>query len=92
MDQPEGRWPQPEQAVSLRIDQDILRLVPQWWPALSDPHQRRAACIRGDPTGQALTGNSGRAQELPVSRAQRPVFRLQRNPRARRECVVVGLV
>ena len=89
MDQPEGRLAAAE-AGGLPADRSgHTRLVPQWWPALSDPHQRRAACIRGDPTGQALTGNSGRAQE---ARQPCPAPGIPPPAQSRRECVVVGLV
>jgi hypothetical protein len=92
VDQPEGRLAAAE-AGGLPADRSgHTRLVPRWRAALSDPHQRRAACIRGHTTGQALSGNSGRAQELPLTRALRPVFCLQRNAGACRECVVVGLM
>ena len=48
-------WPQPKQAISLRIDQDILEWFRDARTRLPDPHERRAARIRRCPAGQALS-------------------------------------
>jgi hypothetical protein len=84
VEQPKGRLAAAEAGGHPADRSGYTRLVSRWRPALSDPHQRRAACIHGRPAGQAVTGNTGRAQ--------RPVFGLQCNPCARGECVVDRLV